>query len=158
MNQWAKTFGEHITATFGEIQVFPNKSNVIPESVSLSFDIRSTSSDILREAENCLKALEQKRDGFGYTLEFVSQDAPVQMDEDGLMLLEGIAKKLNLSYRKMHSGAGHDAQVVAEETKTNMIFVPSIGGISHSPLEYSKIEDIGYGYMLLKALLREIAW
>lgn len=158
MNKWAMTYGEDITCTFGEIQVSPNKSNVIPESVSLSFDIRSTSSDILQEAEERIKALEQLQDGFKYTLEFMPLDAPAQMDEAGLKMLEAAAKELDLSYRKMHSGAGHDSQIIAQKTKTNMIFVPSIGGISHSPLEYSKIEDIGRGYLLLKAFLREIAW
>ena len=48
--------------------------------------------------------------------------------------------------------------MVAQNIKTNMIFVPSVGGISHSPLEYSKMDDIGHGYLLLKAFLREIAW
>ena len=158
MNQWAMTYGEAVTCTFGEIQVFPNKSNVIPGSVSLSFDIRSTSPAILQEAQTRIKNLQQQEDGFRYTLEFAAPDAPAQMDEDGLKLLEEAAKKLHLSYRKMHSGAGHDSQIIAQKIKTNMIFVPSVGGISHSPLEYSKPDDIGRGYLLLKAFLREIAW
>ena len=158
MNQWAMAYGEAVTCTFGEIQVFPNKSNVIPGSVSLSFDIRSTSPAILQEAQTRIKSLQQQEDGFRYTLEFAAPDAPAQMDEDGLKLLEEAAKKLHLSYRKMHSGAGHDSQILAQKTKTNMIFIPSVGGISHSPEEYSKLEDIGHGYLLLKAFLREIAW
>ena len=157
MNQWAMTYGEAVTCTFGEIQVFPNKSNVIAGSVSLSFDIRSTSPAILQEAQTRIKNLQQE-DGFRYTLEFAAPDDPAQMDEDGLKLLEETAKSLHLSYRKMHSGAGHDAEMLAQKIKTNMIFVPSVGGISHSPLEYSKPDDIGRGYLLLKAFLREIAW
>lgn len=158
MNQWAMTYGEAVTCTFGEIQVFPNKSNVIAGSVSLSFDIRSTSPAILQEAQTRIKNLQQQKDGFRYTLEFAAPDAPAQMDGDGLRLLEEAAKSLHLSYRKMHSGAGHDSQILAQKTKTNMIFIPSVGGISHSPEEYSKPEDIGHGYLLLKAFLREIAW
>lgn len=158
MNQWTMTYGEAVTCTFGEIQVFPNKSNVIPGSVSLSFDIRSTSPAVLQEAQTRIKNLQQQEDGFRYTLEFAAPDDPAQMDEDGLKLLEETAKSLHLSYRKMHSGAGHDAEMLAQKIKTNMIFVPSVGGISHSPLEYSKPDDIGRGYLLLKAFLREIAW
>ena len=158
MNQWAMTYGEAVTCTFGEIQMFPNKSNVIAGSVSLSFDIRSTSPAILQEAQTRIKNLQQQEDGFRYTLEFAAPDDPAQMDEDGLKLLEETAKSLHLSYRKMHSGAGHDAEMLAQKIKTNMIFVPSVGGISHSPLEYSKPDDIGRGYLLLKAFLREIAW
>ena len=158
MNQWAMTYGEAVTCTFGEIQVFPNKSNVIAGSVSLSFDIRSTSPAILQEAQTRIKNLQQQKDGFRYTLEFAAPDAPAQMDGDGLRLLEEAAKSLHLSYRKMHSGAGHDSQIIAQSIKTNMIFIPSVGGISHSPLEYSKMDDIGHGYLLLKAFLREIAW
>ena len=158
MNQWAMVYGEAVTCTFGEIQVFPNKSNVIAGSVSLSFDIRSTSPAILQEAQTRIKNLQQQEDEFRYTLEFAAPDAPAQMDEAGLKLLEEAARKLHLSYRKMHSGAGHDAEMLAQKIKTNMIFVPSVGGISHSPLEYSKPDDIGRGYLLLKAFLREIAW
>lgn len=158
MNQWTMTYGEAVTCTFGEIQVFPNKSNVIAGSVSLSFDIRSTSPAILQEAQTRIKNLQQQKDGFRYTLEFAAPDAPAQMDGDGLRLLEEAAKSLHLSYRKMHSGAGHDSQILAQKTKTNMIFIPSVGGISHSPEEYSKPGDIGHGYLLLKAFLREIAW
>lgn len=158
MNQWVMAYGEAVTCTFGEIQVFPNKSNVIAGSVSLSFDIRSTSPAILQEAQTRIKNLQQQEDGFRYTLEFAAPDAPAQMDEAGLKLLEEAARKLHLSYRKMHSGAGHDAEMLAQKIKTNMIFVPSVGGISHSPLEYSKPDDIGRGYLLLKAFLREIAW
>ncbi len=158
MNQWAMTYGEAVTCTFGEIQVFPNKSNVIAGSVSLSFDIRSTSPAILQEAQTRIKNLQQQKDGFRYALEFAAPDAPAQMDGDGLRLLEEAAKSLHLSYRKMHSGAGHDAEMVAQNIKTNMIFIPSVGGISHSPLEYSKPDDIGHGYLLLKVFLREIAW
>lgn len=158
MNQWAMTYGEAVTCTFGEIQVFPNKSNVIAGSVSLSFDISSTSPAILQEAQTRIKNLQQQEDGFRYTLEFAAPDDPAQMDEDELKLLEETAKSLHLSYRKMHSGAGHDAEMLAQKIKTNMIFVPSVGGISHSPLEYSKPDDIGRGYLLLKAFLREIAW
>lgn len=158
MNQWAMAYGEAVTCTFGEIQVFPNKSNVIAGSVSLSFDIRSTSPAILQEAQTRIKNLQQQKDGFRYALEFAAPDAPAQMDGDGLRLLEEAAKSLHLSYRKMHSGAGHDSQILAQKTKTNMIFIPSVGGISHSPLEYSKPDDIGHGYLLLKVFLREIAW
>ena len=158
MNQWAMTYGEAVTCTFGEIQVFPNKSNVIAGSVSLSFDIRSTSPAILQEAQTRIKNLQQQKDGFRYALEFAAPDAPAQMDEAGLKLLEEAARKLHLSYRKMHSGAGHDAEMLAQKIKTNMIFVPSVGGISHSPLEYSKPDDICHGYLLLKVFLREIAW
>ena len=158
MNQWAMTYGEAVTCTFGEIQVFPNKSNVIAGSVSLSFDIRSTSPAILQEAQTRIKNLQQQKAGFRYALEFAAPDAPAQMAGDGLWLLEEAAKSLHLSYRKMHSGAGHDSQILAQKTKTNMIFIPSVGGISHSPLEYSKPDDIGHGYLLLKVFLREIAW
>ena len=87
MNQWAMTYGEAVTCTFGEIQVFPNKSNVIAGSVSLSFDIRSTSPAILQEAQTRIKNLQQQKDGFRYALEFAAPDAPAQMDGDGLRLL-----------------------------------------------------------------------
>ena len=63
-----------------------------------------------------------------------------------------------LTWREMVSGAGHDSQVIGQKFRTNMIFVPSRDGISHSPQEYTAPEEIGAGYAVLKNYLRRIAW
>lgn len=65
------------------------------------------------------------------------------------------AEHLGLSYCEMPSGAGHDAQNLARITRTGMIFVPSVGGVSHSSAEFTKPEDVEHGAeVLLNALLK----
>jgi N-carbamoyl-L-amino-acid hydrolase len=69
-------------------------------------------------------------------------------------LVEGTAKDLGLSVRRMPSGAGHDAQMFAPNAPTAMIFVPSKDGISHNPAEYTAPEEIRAGAdVLLQVLL-----
>jgi N-carbamoyl-L-amino-acid hydrolase len=64
-------------------------------------------------------------------------------------IIAAAADGLNLSYRVMPSGAGHDAQDMAHIAPTGMIFVPSRGGISHSPKEYTSPEDMANGAKVL---------
>ena len=58
----------------------------------------------------------------------------------------------------MHSGAGHDSQVIAPRYPSAMIFVPSIGGISHNPAEETKFEDLIEGIKILADTLYELAY
>ena len=65
------------------------------------------------------------------------------------------ARGLGLSYKLMPSGAGHDAQDMALTAPTGMIFVPSMGGISHSPREFTHPQDMANGTaVLLHTVLR----
>jgi acetylornithine deacetylase/succinyl-diaminopimelate desuccinylase-like protein len=57
----------------------------------------------------------------------------------------------------MNSGAGHDAQNIAHRVKTGMIFVPSVGGVSHSPLEWTDWEDIERGVKVLTRTLKNLS-
>jgi N-carbamoyl-L-amino-acid hydrolase len=69
--------------------------------------------------------------------------------------MAGAAAELGLSHREMPSGAGHDAQSMARLGPAGMIFVPSVGGISHSPEEFTHPQDVvGGANVLLGALLR----
>ena len=69
-------------------------------------------------------------------------------------IIEDAARSLGLTHRRMPSGAGHDAQDLARITPTGMIFVPSVGGISHSPREYTETADIANGAnVLLQTIL-----
>ena len=69
-------------------------------------------------------------------------------------IIAAAAERLGLSYRLMPSGAGHDAQDMAHIAPTGMIFVPSVGGISHSPDEFTSAEDMANGAnVLLQTIL-----
>ncbi|MEO7294305.1 MAG: M20/M25/M40 family metallo-hydrolase, partial [Ginsengibacter sp.] len=64
-------------------------------------------------------------------------------------IIKTSAKNLGLTYKVMQSGAGHDAQEMAQLTPSGMIFIPSVGGISHSPKEFSKSVDMTNGANVL---------
>ena len=97
-------------------------------------------------------------DGVCMETECACKDKPAVMDPAGLHLLESIAAEKNMPYMVMASGAAHDSQIISEMVPTNMIFVPSKGGVSHSPSEYTSKEDFTNGYILLKEYLKKVAW
>ena len=85
-------------------------------------------------------------------------DEPVMLDEDGVRDLAAVTEELGFPYMVMNSGAGHDSQNMAKSYPTNMIFVPSVGGISHDSKEYTSPEDLSAGLEVLKAYLKKLAW
>lgn len=155
---WAKEKEDQITCTFGNVVVEPGKSNVIANKVTLTFDIRSGRRELLQEAEAKIREFVEKGKSVKAEIRLACQDPPAAMDEEGISLLETLAEERGLSYLKMSSGAGHDSQIIAPKIRTNMIFVPSQGGISHSPLEYTDVDDIRQGYTLMKAYIEAVAW
>jgi N-carbamoyl-L-amino-acid hydrolase len=81
--------------------------------------------------------------------ESINEDLPAVSDKRVQELIAASAKDLGLSHKFMPSGAGHDAQDMAHITPIGMIFVPSKGGISHSPLEYTSPVDMANGASVL---------
>ncbi|MCH8981112.1 M20/M25/M40 family metallo-hydrolase, partial [candidate division KSB1 bacterium] len=80
---------------------------------------------------------------------------PAPTDERMRKIIAEAAEDLGLSYQFMPSGAGHDAQDIARIAPTGMIFVPSVGGISHSPNEFTRPQDMANGAnVLLQAILK----
>jgi N-carbamoyl-L-amino-acid hydrolase len=76
-------------------------------------------------------------------------------DERIRQIIAGAADELGLAWKSMPSGAGHDAQDMARIAPTGMIFVPSRGGISHSPEEFTSRQDMANGAnVLLQTVLR----
>jgi N-carbamoyl-L-amino-acid hydrolase len=143
--------GSHV-GTVGRLNVEPNARNVVPGRVTLTVEIRDLSNDtidmlwdnIRAEAE----AIAQRHD-VTLTHERTTRVDPAISDPAVQQVITDAATRLNLSARAMPSGAGHDAQVLAGIGPMGMIFVPSVGGISHSPLEFTKPEDVTNGANLL---------
>ena len=157
MTDWVTSLQGKAVCTFGSIKIDPGKSNVIPEKIQMTFDIRSGSEQILSMAKKKLDQLENCKD-MRMQVQYACQDKAAKMDEGGINSLKKIAENNNLSYMKLSSGAGHDAQIMSRRVKTNMIFVPSVGGVSHSLKEYTKKEDIEAGYIMLRDFIEELAW
>lgn len=145
-------------ATVGRIEAMPGAPNVIPGAVKLSLEIRDLSADVIQSLYGNIQKRAQDivRDS-GVQIDFEALDTtgiPALTDPDIQQTIEEAAQELGLSTLRMPSGAGHDAQDIAIIAPVGMIFVPSRGGISHSPDEYTSPEDFAKGtQVLLNALL-----
>jgi N-carbamoyl-L-amino-acid hydrolase len=145
--------------TVGRIQAEPGAPNVIPGKVVMSLELRDLSAEKIKSLfeaiQSAAAAIAQKS---GTRISFSPIDAtaiPAPTNERIRKLIAESARDLSLSYKLMASGAGHDAQDLARIAPTGMIFVPSVGGISHSPKEYTKPEDMANGAnVLLQTILK----
>jgi N-carbamoyl-L-amino-acid hydrolase len=146
-------------ATVGKISAHPGAVNVIPGSVSMSLEIRDLSSKKIQWIFNWIerKAREiAKKTETQITFKAIDVTAlPAPTDPGIRKVISDAATELGLTSLSMPSGAGHDAQEMAHITRMGMIFIPSVGGISHSPGEYSRKSDIVNGVnVLLHTILK----
>ena len=152
VNDLAEEFGAPQVATVGRVEVHPNLVNVVPSRVTFTVDLRNTDDEVLRRAEAALAAeLGRVADRHGVEVETeeLARFAPVIFDEGVVDLVESAALERGLAVRRMPSGAGHDAQMLARMCPSGMVFVPSIGGISHNPAELTSDEDLVVGCQVL---------
>jgi N-carbamoyl-L-amino-acid hydrolase len=144
-------------ATVGRLVPTPNTTNVIPGSVVLTVDLRDLDmGTVERFAKRFAQLGREIGDATGTTFAFrtIVESAPAMSDARVMEWIEASAASLGLGRQRMPSGAGHDAQHVARIAPMGMIFVPSVGGISHSPRELTKPEDVANGAnVLMNAVL-----
>src|SRR5688572_14391417 len=143
--------------TVGRIEVEPNSPNVIPGRVTLSVEFRDLSEQTLRELGEAVKArgaaiAKSTRTTITFTL--ASTNVPALATKGVQDAIGRAADAAGLKTMRLPSGAGHDAQQIAALCPMGMIFVPSIGGISHSPKELTRWEDCANGAnVLLRTVL-----
>jgi len=158
VREMAHRMGGSQVATVGSVRLTPNLINVIPGQAVVSVDLRNTEEAQLQLAEReFADFLERLADEEGVTVETrrLVRTEPVVFDEGVLQVIEAVAAGLAQPIRRMTSGAGHDAQMIARLCPTAMIFVPSIGGISHNPREFTARDHLEIGAnALLHTLLR----
>lgn len=157
----AKAVGDPLVLTFGKVEPKPNTVNVVPGEVLFTIDCRHTDADeLVRFTTDLEKRIEEISQELGLTAEvdLWMDEAPVPMNDQIVSTIEAQAKKGAYSYKMMHSGAGHDSQVIAPHYPTAMIFVPSINGISHNPAEETKFEDLVEGVKILADTLYDLAY
>jgi N-carbamoyl-L-amino-acid hydrolase len=155
-----RKMGGHQVGTVGKIDLAPNLINVIAARAVMTVDLRNTDESLLKQAEMAfeefLKELAES-EGVTITSRRLARFEPVLFDTSLADRIAHHAKALGLSHRRMTSGAGHDAQMLARTCPTSMIFVPSVGGISHNPAEHTEPEDLIAGANVLLATLTELA-
>ena len=162
------TFGRHLAIDMGEPQVVtvgtilmePNLINVIAKQSIITVDLRNTDLTLLREAEARLDAHANNiaaSEGLDVEIETLARYDPTPFDQRVVDLITDNAMTLGCSVRQMPSGAGHDAQAFAPNCPTAMIFVPSVGGISHNVAEYTEADDLEAGTNVLLHTLVSLA-
>ncbi|MBX5204283.1 Zn-dependent hydrolase [Rhizobium sp. NZLR1] len=148
----AKASNTPTVATVGCIAFEPNAINVIPSRATFTVDLRDPDEDRLKEEENALAAfldLLSSDEKVGVSVERLARFEPVKFDRAIVQRIEVAAGDRGLACRRMTSGAGHDAQMIARIAPSAMIFVPSRGGISHNPKEFTSDTDLVAGANIL---------
>ncbi|HVE79204.1 MAG TPA: hydantoinase/carbamoylase family amidase, partial [Gemmatimonadaceae bacterium] len=144
--------------TVGRIQAFPGAPNVIPGRVVCTLELRDLDAAKIDVLHGRIVAGSREigaQNGTSFEYRELHVNIPAPSDPRVRALVAASAKEVGLTSRVMPSGAGHDAQAMARLGPMGMIFIPSVGGISHSPKEFSKPEDIANGAnVLLQTLLK----
>ncbi|HKZ07031.1 MAG TPA: Zn-dependent hydrolase [Methylomirabilota bacterium] len=151
--------GKSVT-NFGRIEVAPGVSNIVPARATLLHEMRSLDARILDRLDAQCRALARavaRRRGLRVKVETISQSPPVRCSKRVMQAVEAACDGLGLKYRRMPSGAGHDAQNLASVTDSGMLFIPSRGGRSHRPDETSDWKAIERGGNVLLHTLLELA-
>lgn len=147
--------------TCGLLEVAPGASNVVPGTASLTLDFRDTERDRIERLESAVvRAAERAAAAHDVTTSYVSDGIidPVRLDDGLRGLIESTAVERGYSTTHLPSGAGHDSQNMATLADTAMIFVPSKGGHSHSPLEDTDWPDVERGANVLLGVLATVAF
>jgi N-carbamoyl-L-amino-acid hydrolase len=153
INRVATSMPGRQVATVGRIRAEPGAPNVIPGRVVMSLEIRDLETAKITEVFEAVKAeaariAEDRDTPIRFEPTGVASD-PAPTDERMRRIIAAAADRLELRYQVMPSGAGHDAQDMTHIAPTGMIFVPSRGGISHSPKEFTSAEDMANGARVL---------
>jgi N-carbamoyl-L-amino-acid hydrolase len=138
--------------TVGRMEITPNSPNVIPGKVTLSVEIRDLSEPLLKTLGEDIRSRAQAiahETRTEITMTLASRNPPALAHAGMQRAVERAAERHALEATRLPSGAGHDAQMIAALCPMGMIFVPSIGGISHSPLENTTWEDCARGAAVL---------
>jgi len=137
---------EYTVATVGTIKVSPGSVNVIPGECVFGLEIRDQSAKIINLIEERLKIILGQFSGkCTYSFRQITSHAPAPMTEWVRSSIMESCVKLGYACLSMPSGAFHDSLLISSVFPTGMIFIPSVGGISHSPLEFSTESDMEKG-------------
>jgi N-carbamoyl-L-amino-acid hydrolase len=150
---------EGVVGTIGKIEVFPNSLNVIPGRVNLGMEVRSLNEGLLHKTERLFrKELDRVVEKRGVEIHFDSaiSSKPVLFHPRLVEQVARVCGSLGISYLEMPSGAGHDANHLAEVVPTGMIFVPSKDGRSHCPEEWTDFEQVCLGAEVLANMVTSL--
>ncbi len=145
-------FPPDLRLTYGVADVSPGAQNVVPSHVRLIQEIRAGQEyGIDAACRMTMQVAERicKKYGVKVGSRLISRDPTARMSDRVSGLVEAVCLSLELKAKRMPSGAGHDAQILAQVCDAGMIFVPSAGGISHNPAEHTSVANLGAGAAVL---------
>lgn len=148
-------------ATIGRVELTPGSPNTVPGEANFTIDIRDTDETVMNEIASAVRkvlAAIAKRRGLRFSYHVESWIKPVDCDAALVETVEQAARAEGVRYRRMESGAAHDAQIVASVCPVAMIFVPSMDGKSHSPAEWTAWDDIEAGARVMLGAIRRLAF
>lgn len=149
---------ETTLATVGSLRLEPDLINVIPRKATFTVDLRDPGEQRLQTAERRLAdflATLAEREGVTVETEQLVRFEPVVFDAALADRIQAAAQRRGLPHRRMTSGAGHDAQMLARIASSAMIFVPSRGGISHNPREHTDDDQLALGAQVLLDVVQD---
>lgn len=155
-----KSGSDQSRITIGKVELSPNVAHTIAGSADFTVIVRDTDPAIM---DGLIDVLESRIEavaaahGLKFDIEQRSRLEPVTLDAGIVSLLRKVAASQGVEALVMPSGAGHDAQTMQSLCPSGLIFVPSMGGISHSPQEWTDWEAILQGARLMLAVAVELA-
>lgn len=147
------------TVTTGKMEVFPGNTNCIPSRCDLTMDIRTCNGDYRDDLVRFIREKSKETEAecrVKIEVKEGMRQSPTAMDARVQACIEGACKKLGYSWRRINSGAGHDAMVFARIWPTGMVFVQSHDGLTHHPDEYVPPEELAKGANVLYETFRAL--
>ncbi|MFD1887022.1 Zn-dependent hydrolase [Paenibacillus wenxiniae] len=145
---------EELVYTMGRMNVYPNIHTVIPNRVVFTLEARHKDEEVVRKVEEIIHGLPKQQGGCEVKATRLWNRDTVWFDTHVCSVLKQAVHTLGYSYRTMASGAGHDAQFVADFLPAAMVFVPSVRGKSHCEEEFTPYEQCAQGVnVLLEAVM-----
>ena len=140
--------------TMGRVNETPNIHTVIPNKVVFTLEARHQDPAKIKEVEEVIFSLPEEQAGCSVSFEKLWSRDTVQFDESLCSLIQNACEEYSYTFKRMYSGAGHDAQFIASYIPSAMIFVPSVNGKSHCEEELTSFEDCVKGAnVLLRTVL-----
>lgn len=168
VNELVNSFDIGITGGVHELNIYPNSHQFVPEFVEAVIELRTFRTDSLEGIDfehELKKILSNIKEETGIDIEFIDMrrigydnpTLPSVMDKENVRLVQNICDKLGVSHMILNHGTGHDAMIMAEFVSTNLLYIPCVGGISHSPDEKAEYEDIKKAADVLLHLTMELS-
>ena len=156
IDEIANSINDEIVITVGKMDIFPGAINVIPGKVRFIIEIRDIEEENIEKAINMIVNKLKGNENFKYEIETICLKPAVLLDDNIKNIIESKCKSRKMEYCRMNSRAGHDSKPFSSKVPTGMIFIPSKGGKSHCPDEYTDGKDIENGIKILIDTILEL--